>query len=226
VLRRRAMTALTNSEDPLWWLDRLSQDLETVIAGMDLLIPGARGVMLPTELKRLSSAAESATRLVRQMRGSDEADEPEASTASTLTLEGVAFGAGRPEVLLVDDDEDLRTITAKALERRGFAVRGARDGMVALQVLSRYVPMVVLLDVAMPRMDGLEALGCIRLKWPDLPVVMWSGSLDAELEASLRKLGAVEVLMKPVCVASVASALRSAVAQAATVAPRGEMDPC
>jgi CheY-like chemotaxis protein len=65
-------------------------------------------------------------------------------------------------VLVVDDDEDIVCITQAMLVRRGFEVRVARNGKSALQALAERCPDVVLLDVMMPEMDGLEVLAHIR----------------------------------------------------------------
>jgi len=65
-------------------------------------------------------------------------------------------------VLVVDDDDDIVCITQAMLVRRGFQVRVARSGKSALESLAERCPDVVLLDVMMPEMDGLEVLAQIR----------------------------------------------------------------
>ncbi|MGZ3421070.1 MAG: response regulator [Polyangiales bacterium] len=59
-----------------------------------------------------------------------------------------------PRVLVVDDDDDIRTLVASVLEEEGFSVATAQDGLDALAEVERRMPDVILLDMKMPRMDG------------------------------------------------------------------------
>jgi len=65
-------------------------------------------------------------------------------------------------ILIVDDEEDLRSVTAEALKRDGFNVVTAIDGEVGLSEALKYKPDLILLDVVMPVMDGLEMLKKLR----------------------------------------------------------------
>lgn len=78
------------------------------------------------------------------------------------------------KVLIVDDNTDIRMIMRRLLERHGFQVREAANGKRALEQLKIEVPDVMLLDMMMPEMSGLEALAAIRKdpKVAHLPVVM------------------------------------------------------
>lgn len=87
------------------------------------------------------------------------------------------------DVLLVDDEEAVQRATARLLRRDGYAVRVASDGVEALLQLEDRLPDVVLTDVHMPRMDGVELVRAVQLRWPALPVVMMSGRFD---DAALR----------------------------------------
>ncbi len=62
----------------------------------------------------------------------------------------------RPSVLVVDDDEDMRQILLQLLEYQGWPVHTASDGLEALRALHTYRPSLILLDLAMPRMNGIE----------------------------------------------------------------------
>jgi DNA-binding NtrC family response regulator len=82
------------------------------------------------------------------------------------------------KVLVVDDDEPSRDLFCKALTSAGYAVRAASDGLNAIRRLEETRFDVVLTDVCMPQMDGLELLTKIRDRWPDSRVVVHSNRLS------------------------------------------------
>ena len=77
----------------------------------------------------------------------------------------------RIRVLLVEDDLRLQSLGRKILERHGYEVVLAGDGRVAVELAGRARPQLVLMDVSLPVMDGLEATRLIKRAQPDLPVV-------------------------------------------------------
>ncbi len=97
-------------------------------------------------------------------------------------------------VVVVDDAEDLRELICMVLERRGdgaFTVVGtAGDGVAASAVVTATQPDLVLMDIAMPVMDGLQALPHVRLASPNALVVMLSGFPSATAEAGALEAGA------------------------------------
>jgi chemosensory pili system protein ChpA (sensor histidine kinase/response regulator) len=104
-----------------------------------------------------------------------------------------------PLVLVVDDSVTVRRVSQRVLERSGYAVVLARDGLDALEKLQTASPAVVLLDIEMPRMDGFELLRRLRQdpQTRELPVVMiTSRSADKHREYALQ-LGATAYLGKP-----------------------------
>jgi two-component system chemotaxis response regulator CheB len=107
----------------------------------------------------------------------------------------------RPRVLVVDDSVVVRRLVSKALEAEGEVevVGVAADGMIALANIERLHPDIVILDVAMPVMDGLAALSEIRQRWPVLPVIMFSTltSRGAEVTLDALALGASDYVLKP-----------------------------
>jgi len=102
----------------------------------------------------------------------------------------------RPRVALVDDDRNIRTSVSIALESSGFAVASYADGLAALEGLAKAPADLVLLDIKMPRLDGLETLKRLRAT-SSVPVVFLT-SKDAEIdEVEGLKLGADDYIRKP-----------------------------
>jgi CheY-like chemotaxis protein len=113
-------------------------------------------------------------------------------------------------VLVVEDDVDARRMYATWLELMGFAVAQARDGVEGLACALAAPPDVVLMDLAMPRMDGFETTR--RLKSDPttaaVPVVILSACTDVQDRQRAFEAGAVEFLTKPCDADLVASRLR------------------
>jgi CheY-like chemotaxis protein len=84
-----------------------------------------------------------------------------------------------PALLVVDDDTQIRDIVTRALAQAGYSVRSAANGREALTVLQSYVPDLILLDLGMPEMSGVEVLQRIHndTEWCHIPVIVMSGSI-------------------------------------------------
>jgi CheY-like chemotaxis protein len=99
-------------------------------------------------------------------------------------------------VLLIDDDTDLRNMLAGALVNLGYEVEEAVDGPSALRVLDELRPDVMVVDFAMPGLNGAEVARKARDKWPGLPVVLASGYAEtAAIEQAIGK--DAKLLRKP-----------------------------
>ena len=83
-----------------------------------------------------------------------------------------------PTALVVDDEPHIRDLVARVLRRHGYAVRTAAGGAEALAEIAREVPAVVVTDLMMPGMDGVELAGVLRAGTAPLPVVLFSASAD------------------------------------------------
>ncbi|NMC69117.1 MAG: sigma-54-dependent Fis family transcriptional regulator [Myxococcales bacterium] len=131
--------------------------------------------------------------------------------------------AERPQVLIVDDEPNMRRVLAALLEREPCDVLQAGDGLEALQVLDDNVVHVVVADLRMPNMDGIELLKKVVARDPNLPFVVLTahGTVDTAVEAM--KIGAFDFITKPFekdeLLAILRKALRSVRLDAAAPAP-------
>ena len=100
-------------------------------------------------------------------------------------------------VLVVDDEASIRRSLEGVLKDEGFPVVLAEDGESAIRLLMTTRPALVLLDIWMPGMDGLETLRKIKELHPDLPVVMVSGHATISTAIAATRLGAMDFLEKP-----------------------------
>lgn len=103
---------------------------------------------------------------------------------------------GRKKVLIVDDEPAIRR-SLELLLQNTFEVKTAEDGEVALATLRTFQPDVILLDVMMPRLDGIETLSAIRKEYKNVPVVMLTAANEVKTAVAAMKCGAVDYLGKP-----------------------------
>ena len=100
-------------------------------------------------------------------------------------------------ILVVDDETDFRETLLKRLNKRNYSVRGADRGPQALDLMAEDPADVVLLDLKMPGMDGLEVLRSIKAKHPSTQVIILTGHASVESASEGLRLGACDYLMKP-----------------------------
>ena len=100
-------------------------------------------------------------------------------------------------VLLVDDEEEFLETLVKRLKKRRLEVFSANSGKEALNILSGTSVDVVVLDVKMPDMDGIETLREIKKMAPSVEVLMLTGHANVEVAIQGMELGAFDYLMKP-----------------------------
>lgn len=101
-------------------------------------------------------------------------------------------------VLIVDDEEELVSALVERLKLRGFLAQGVTDGSAALAFLEEKPCDVVLLDVKMPGLGGLEVIRRIKAKDPHMEVVLLTGHGSVKNVEDGMALGAFDYLMKPV----------------------------
>ena len=102
----------------------------------------------------------------------------------------------QPTILIVDDDEDLRRMLRGALYPVCEVIE-ASNGLDALCLLQRQKPRLVLLDMMMPEMGGLEVLSAARRAEPSIPVVMLTGDSDVDSAVTALERGASAYITKP-----------------------------
>ena len=101
------------------------------------------------------------------------------------------------KVLLVDDEEDFVSALAERLRIRKYDVKVATNGETALREISKERPDIVLLDLKMPGLSGMDTLRRIVTQDPTIDVIMMTGALDSEAGPLALEAGAVEHIVKP-----------------------------
>ncbi len=113
-------------------------------------------------------------------------------------------------VLVVDDEEDFRETLVKRMEKRNLNVSGAESGPKALDLMDKMDFDVVVLDVKMPGVDGIETLREMKRKKPLTEVILLTGHASVESGIEGMKLGAFDYLMKPVNIDELLEKMRQA----------------
>lgn len=115
-----------------------------------------------------------------------------------------------PSLLITDDDGAFRETLCSVFAPRGFRTLTACDGAEALEIVARQPVHVLLTDMHMPRLNGLETIRQIRQRRLILPCILISAGCDDALEANARDVQAFTVLRKPVRFAEVTQAVQQA----------------
>lgn len=113
------------------------------------------------------------------------------------------------KILVVDDEESLRLTMKLKLKAAGFDVDVAEDGEAAIEKLKAQKFDALLLDINMPRMSGIEALGIIRQQFPQTEVIMLTGFADFSTAIECLKNGARDYLVKPIDTTELITRLKS-----------------
>jgi len=101
------------------------------------------------------------------------------------------------KILVVDDEAEIRSLLGAILQSKGYQAVAAEDGAAALQQIPRERPDVILLDLMMPRMSGMDALPEIKRLDPEMPVIICTAHADLATAVQAMKLGAYDYLTKP-----------------------------
>src|SRR3990172_4920805 len=113
-------------------------------------------------------------------------------------------------ILIVDDEESIRTSLRGALEDEGFDVITAEDGNKGIAMASDELPDLILLDIWMSGIDGIETLNRLQRLLPKIPIVMMSGHGNIEVAVKATRLGAYDFIEKPLSLEKVMITIRHA----------------
>jgi CheY-like chemotaxis protein len=113
-------------------------------------------------------------------------------------------------VLLVEDDVDVAETLAEMLQVLGYEVRTAVTGAEGFGLVTTFRPNVVLLDLRMPGISGIDALPLFRQHHPSLPVIVVTANIDPEIARLVLERGAVGYLQKPFDVAALEQLITAA----------------
>ncbi|MGD9384168.1 MAG: response regulator [Desulfobacterales bacterium] len=115
------------------------------------------------------------------------------------------------KILLVDDEEEFVTTLAERLELRGLQARAALNGEAALRMIETDTPEIVILDVLMPGLGGLEVLRRIKAQHPQIPVILLTGRGSENEGIKGMELGAFDYLMKPLNIEELIKKMQEAI---------------
>jgi len=101
-------------------------------------------------------------------------------------------------ILIAEDDTDTRALLSVLLEREGFQVMVARDGAAALRILALLQPDLIIADLLMPQVNGLELIRSVRAmpECATIPIIVFSAYTDGYLQ-EMKEAGATAILRKP-----------------------------
>ena len=187
----------------------LAKQIKPSVITLDVMMPGMDGWAVLTALKKDPETADIPVIMMTMidekemgfaLGASEYMSKPVDRRRLTTHLEkylgSSRHGSGR--LLLIEDESETREVLLRGLEKDGWTINAAENGLVALAQLTDVVPDLILLDLAMPQMDGFEFLSELRgsEQWRDIPVVVVtseeltedeSSRLDGKVEAVLRK---------------------------------------
>jgi DNA-binding response OmpR family regulator len=130
------------------------------------------------------------------------------------------------KVLLVDDEREYVTTLGERMEMRGFEPEIAFSGEQALRMLEHSLPDVMVLDLKMPGIDGLEVLRRVKKRYPQIQVIILTGHGSDRDEAAARRLGAFDHLQKPVDITDLVHIMELAFRQKANRGNPFDWDSC
>jgi len=102
------------------------------------------------------------------------------------------------KVVLVDDEADIRDVTAITLEDAGYRVTTAENGAEGLNIIERVSPQIVITDIRMPQMDGIQLLEAVKNRFPDIEVVVATAYGEMNLAIQALQLDASDFITKPI----------------------------
>lgn len=129
--------------------------------------------------------------------------------------------APKAKVLVVDDEERFRITLKKLLTANGLDTNAVGSGMEAIEELQQHSYDVILLDVKMPGMSGIEALAKLKKVDPEVEVIILTGHASVDVAVEIMKLGGYEYLLKPCPMDELLAKIESAYERKTARAERG-----
>ncbi len=128
------------------------------------------------------------------------------------------------KILVVDDEEGVRHSFKKILARKGYHVVTAKDGLEAIEKAEEERPSLAIMDINMPKMDGLETLQRLKSIDPDLTIIIMTAHSTSERAITAMKHGAYDYLTKPFDNTSIISLIEKALAERKMPAPSSSVE--
>jgi two-component system CheB/CheR fusion protein len=168
------------------------------------LAGGARAVLLkPVDLSAVLGALEGEVTTVPAS--------PAVSVPAAVSAPAAA-SASAPRVLVVDDEPEIRDMLCEFLSLHDYRVMTAENGASAVRLLAETAPAVILLDIDMPGLSGVDALPALKALSPATAVIMVSGTSDLEVAKRALAAGAFDYATKPVDLSRLLESIETAVA--------------
>jgi two-component system response regulator AtoC len=158
---------------------------------------------------------------VPDQRGCEYATEPPRAGPQGVS-EGKARHVGDAKVLVVEDDATVRTALAELIQIWGYSLEVASDGLEALSKASSSPPTVVISDLDMPRMGGLELVKALQHSAPDANCIIVTAHVNAEEAELAGTAGVVDLLEKPIDVKRLRQDLRDCLGPHGAQAPSAQ----
>jgi len=162
---------------------------------------------------RMGHLEEKLKRLASQVPGVKEVTTKLGPKYSNSTINPWESFDGPPKVLLVDDEKEFVQTLSERLKTRNLESSIAYDGEQALSMIERELPDVIVLDLLMPGIDGIETLRRVKQSHPEVEVIILTGHGSDREQSAAEDLGAFAYLRKPVNVNELAQVMKEAYAQ-------------
>ncbi|MBU0479825.1 MAG: sigma-54 dependent transcriptional regulator [Proteobacteria bacterium] len=102
-----------------------------------------------------------------------------------------------PKILIVDNDQEMRISLFEAMSRKGYEVSVAENGSMALNMVKRNAPDIMIAEIRMPEMDGMELLRSCRKHYPEVSIILITAHASIETAVEAMKCGAFDYIIKP-----------------------------
>jgi len=125
-------------------------------------------------------------------------------------------------ILLVDDEPNVRTVFSDVLKRAGYRVKVVEDGHKAVKEVEKKTYNLALVDLRMPKMDGIEVLENIKKRKPEIPVIIYTGYGSVTTAVEAMRKGASDYLNKPFSPEELKLAIKKVLEQKGNTSQPGE----